>query len=51
MMLANDRGLMGTRVNKRSTNIIGVVIIAFIAICAAAYGIDAFLTTVHTIPT
>ncbi len=32
VMLANDRGLMGTRVNKRSTNLIGIAIIAFIAI-------------------
>jgi Mn2+/Fe2+ NRAMP family transporter len=49
MMLANDRGLMGAWVNKRSTNIVGIIIIAFITISAAAYGIDAFLTTIHVI--
>ncbi len=47
VMLANDRGLMGTRVNKRCTNVIGIAIIAFISICGAAYGIDSFLTAVH----
>jgi Mn2+/Fe2+ NRAMP family transporter len=51
MMLANDRGLMGSWVNKRSTNIVGITIIAFITICAAAYGIDAFLTAIHAIAT
>ena len=49
VMLANDRDLMGAWVNKRSTNVIGIAIIAFVAIFAAAYGIDSFLTTVHVI--
>jgi Mn2+/Fe2+ NRAMP family transporter len=48
-MLANDRDLMGAWVNKRSTNVIGISIIAFVAIFAAAYGIDSFLSTVHLI--
>ena len=49
VILANDRALMGRWVNKRSTNVIAIAIIAFVAICGAAYGIDSFLTTVHLI--
>jgi Mn2+/Fe2+ NRAMP family transporter len=49
VMLANDRDLMGKWVNKRSTNVIAITIIAFVAIFAAAYGIDSFLGTVHII--
>jgi Mn2+/Fe2+ NRAMP family transporter len=49
VMLANDRDLMGAWVNKRSTNVIGIAIIVFVSIFAAAYGIDSFLTTVHVI--
>lgn len=49
VMLANDRGLMGSWVNRRSTNVIGIAIIAFISVCGAAYGIDSFLRTVHVI--
>jgi hypothetical protein len=40
---------MGAWVNRRSTNIVGIAIIAFITIAAAAYGIDAFLTSIHAI--
>ena len=50
VMLANDRQLMGGRVNRRSTNLIGGLVIAFIAICGTAYGIDSFLQSVHVIP-
>lgn len=50
VMLANDRGLMGSRVNKRSTNIIGVTVIVFVAACGAAYGIASFLQAVHLLP-
>jgi Mn2+/Fe2+ NRAMP family transporter len=49
VMLANDRGLMGPWVNKRSTNVIGIAVIAFVGVCGAAYGIDSFLQTVHVI--
>jgi len=49
LMLANDKGLMGTWANKRSTNAIGIAVIAFVGVCGAAYGIDAFLQTVHLI--
>jgi Mn2+/Fe2+ NRAMP family transporter len=49
LMLANDRGLMGSFANRRATNVIGVVIVAFVGICGAAYGIDSFLLTAHVI--
>ncbi|HSZ13858.1 MAG TPA: divalent metal cation transporter [Solirubrobacteraceae bacterium] len=49
VMLANDGGLMGQWSNKRSTNVIGVAVIAFVGCCGAAYGIDSFLQTVHVI--
>jgi Mn2+/Fe2+ NRAMP family transporter len=49
VMLANDKGLMGRWVNKRSTNVVGITVIAFVGICGAAYGIDSFLRTVHII--
>jgi Mn2+/Fe2+ NRAMP family transporter len=49
VMLANDRELMGQWANKRSTNAIGISVIAFVGLCGAAYGIDSFLQTVHVI--
>ncbi len=49
VMLANDRGLMGQWVNRRSTNVIGIAVITFVGACGAAYGIDSFLQTVHVI--
>jgi len=49
VMLANDKGLMGRWVNKRSTNAIGIAVIAFVGLCGAAYGIDSFLLTIHLI--
>jgi Mn2+/Fe2+ NRAMP family transporter len=49
VMLANDRGLMGAWANKRSTNAIGIAVIAFVGLCGAAYGIDSFLQTIHLI--
>jgi Mn2+/Fe2+ NRAMP family transporter len=49
LMLANDRGLMGAWANRRSTNVIGIAVIAFVGICGAAYGIDSFLQTVHLV--
>ncbi len=50
IMLANDRELMGARwVNSRLTNRLAVGIVAFIAICGAAYAVDSFLIATHTI--
>jgi Mn2+/Fe2+ NRAMP family transporter len=49
LTLANDRELMGPWANKRSTNVIGVLVITFVGCCGAAYGIDSFLQTVGLI--
>jgi Mn2+/Fe2+ NRAMP family transporter len=49
VILANDRGLMGAWANKRSTNVIGIAVIAFVGLCGAAYGIDSFLQVTHVI--
>jgi len=49
VMLANDRHLMGRWANRRSTNAIGIAVIAFVGLCGAAYGIDSFLLSVHLI--
>jgi Mn2+/Fe2+ NRAMP family transporter len=49
VMLANDRELMGRWANRRSTNVIGIAVIAFVGVCGAAYGIDSFLQVTHVI--
>jgi len=49
VMLANDRGLMGAWANRRSTNAIGIAVIAFVGLCGAAYGIDSFLQAIHLV--
>lgn len=50
VMLANDRELMGAWANRRSTNIIGITVIAFVGVCGSAYGIVSFLATAHLLP-
>ena len=49
VMLANDKELMGPQANKRSTNAIGIAVIAFVGLCGAAYGIGSFLQAIHLI--
>jgi Mn2+/Fe2+ NRAMP family transporter len=49
VMLANDKGLMGPWVNRRSTNAIGIAVISFVGLCGAAYGIDSFLLRIGVI--
>jgi Mn2+/Fe2+ NRAMP family transporter len=49
IMLANDRELMGRWVNSASLNRVAVVIVVFVTVAGAAYGIDSFLQTVHLI--
>jgi Mn2+/Fe2+ NRAMP family transporter len=49
VMLANDKGLMGAWANRRSTNVVGIAVIAFVGLCGAAYGIDSFLLSTHLI--
>jgi Mn2+/Fe2+ NRAMP family transporter len=43
LMLANDRALMGGWANRRSTNVVGIAVAVFVAVCGAAYAIDSFL--------
>ncbi|MEV8150419.1 divalent metal cation transporter [Arthrobacter sp. NPDC080073] len=50
MMLASDRELMGEWANTRATNILGTLVIVFISLCAAGYGIISFLQTIGLIP-
>lgn len=50
VMLANDHSLMGRHANTRTINMLGTAIIAFVAACGTAYGIDTFLQAVHFIP-
>jgi Mn2+/Fe2+ NRAMP family transporter len=49
LMLANDRGLMGPWANRRTSNAVGITVIAFVGLCGAAYGIDSFLLSTHII--
>jgi len=49
VMLANDKGLMGPWANRRSTNVVGIAVIAFVGCCGAAYGIDSFLQAIHVV--
>jgi Mn2+/Fe2+ NRAMP family transporter len=49
LTLANDREMMGRWVNRRSTNVVGFAVVAFVAVCGSAYGIDSFLQSVHLI--
>jgi Mn2+/Fe2+ NRAMP family transporter len=49
LMIANDRELMGNWVNGRRANRLAVGVIAFVALCGLAYGVDAFLQSVHLV--
>jgi Mn2+/Fe2+ NRAMP family transporter len=49
IMLANDRELMGRWVNSSALNRVAILIVAFVAVAGAAYGIDSFLQTVHLV--
>jgi len=49
LMLANDTALMGPWANRRSTNAIGITVIAFVGLCGAAYGTGSFLQATHLI--
>jgi hypothetical protein len=40
---------MGPWANRRSTNVVGVAVIAFVGLCGSAYGIDSFLRATHLI--
>jgi len=49
LILANDRELMGSMVNSVRSNVIGIAIVAFIALAGGAYAVDSFLQTIHVI--
>jgi Mn2+/Fe2+ NRAMP family transporter len=49
ILLANDRDLMGRWANRRSTNLLAGLIVAFVSLAGAAYGIDSFLQTIHVL--
>jgi Mn2+/Fe2+ NRAMP family transporter len=49
VLLANDRALMGRWVNGRATNVAVGVIVLFVSLAGAAYGIDSFLQTVGVV--
>ena len=46
LLLVNDRELMGSRVNPRHLNVIGVLIAAFVALAGSAYAVVAFVSAV-----
>ncbi len=50
VMLASDRGLMGSHVNRRATTWLGMAVVIVVGFCGLAYGIDSFLQAVHLIP-
>jgi Mn2+/Fe2+ NRAMP family transporter len=49
LMLANDRELMGPRVNARAANVRAFSVIGIVALCGFAYGVDDFLRSVHLV--
>jgi Mn2+/Fe2+ NRAMP family transporter len=49
VMLANDRRLMGRWANGLRTNLLAGTIVAVVAVCGAAYGIDSFLLQIHVL--
>jgi Mn2+/Fe2+ NRAMP family transporter len=49
IMLASDRQLMGRWVSSRATNWVAIIIVVFVSLCGAAYGIVSFLQATHLI--
>jgi Mn2+/Fe2+ NRAMP family transporter len=49
LLLANDRALMGRWVNRPAANVLGIGVVALVAVCGAAYGIDSFLQAAHIV--
>ena len=47
LILANDREIMGSNVNSRTTNFFGILITALVTAAGSAYAIVAFLETFH----
>jgi Mn2+/Fe2+ NRAMP family transporter len=51
LMLANDRELMGRWANGGRSNLIAVLVIAFVSLAGAAYAVDSFLQSIHVVGT
>ncbi|HEX3509922.1 MAG TPA: divalent metal cation transporter [Solirubrobacteraceae bacterium] len=49
LLLANDRELMGRFANTRRANAVAIAVIVLVAACGTAYGIDAFLASIHVV--
>jgi Mn2+/Fe2+ NRAMP family transporter len=45
LMMANDRALMGTRVNSWATNALGILITALVTLAGAGYAVVAFVNS------
>jgi Mn2+/Fe2+ NRAMP family transporter len=45
LMMANDRALMGTRVNSWTTNTLGILITALVTLAGAGYAVVAFVNS------
>jgi Mn2+/Fe2+ NRAMP family transporter len=49
LLLANDRELMGRHANTLKGNVLGILIVAFIALAGSAYAVDSFLQTIGAV--
>lgn len=47
LILANDREVMGSHVNSKTTNVLGVLLTALITVAGCGYAIVAFFQTFH----
>jgi len=47
LMMANDRELMGDRVNSRTTNALGILITVLVTVAGAGYAVVAFVNSFH----
>ncbi len=45
LMMANDRDLMGTRVNRWATNALGILITLLVTLAGAGYAVVAFVNS------
>jgi Mn2+/Fe2+ NRAMP family transporter len=45
LILANDREIMGARVNSRLTNVVGVLITLLVTVAGSSYAVVAFVNS------
>jgi Mn2+/Fe2+ NRAMP family transporter len=48
LILANDREIMGERVNSRPTNIFGILIAMLVTLAGSSYAIVAFINSLSS---